>query len=303
REVLGEHVHQKGSLVHPEHLRFDFTHFQKVTRRELDMVEKIVNRKIRECIPLEIEIRDIEEAKKEGAVALFGEKYGDKVRVVSINNYSKELCGGTHLDYTGEIGFFKITSESSIAAGIRRIEAITGERAERYVKLLENEIDEIVLQLNTPKSSVLEKLEKILSENKHLNIQIRKIKVKSTGSAFDRLVQQAVVINGVKVVIARVKTSNPEEMRQMGDQLKNKMKTGIGVLIANIADKVVILTIVTKDLLSKDSKYHAGRIAGKIAEIVGGRGGGRPDMAMAGGKDVGKIDEALKKVPEIIKTL
>ena len=300
REVLGEHVQQKGSLVNSEHLRFDFTHFQQLTKRELDLVEKIVNAKIRECIALKTEFKNIDEAKKAGAIALFGEKYDEQVRVVSIGDYSMELCGGTHLNFTGEIGLFKITSESSIAAGIRRIEAITGEKAEQYVKLLEGEIDDIVRQLNAPKSSILERLEKIISENKQLHLQLRKIKFKSAGSTLDRLIQQAIKVNGVKVVAAKVKASSTEEMRQIGDQLRDKIKSGIGVLVSEIENKVSILAIVTKDLTDK---YHAGKIVGKVAEIVGGRGGGRQDMAMAGGKDISQIDEAIKKVPEILKNL
>lgn len=300
REILGKHIQQKGSLVSPDHLRFDFTHFQQVSQRELVLIERIVNRKIRECIPLKIEIKEIEEARKEGAIALFGEKYDENVRVVSIGDYSKELCGGIHLNFTGEIGFFKITSESSIAAGIRRIEAITGFAAEKYVKILEDEIDEVVRHLNTPKKSALDKLEKIISENKELHLKIKAFKIKSAGNRLDELIQNAIKVNNIDLVVAKVKVSSPNEMRQLGDQLRNKLHSGIGVLISNISGKVAILTIVTKDLTNK---YHAGRIAGKIAEIVGGKGGGRPDMAMAGGKDVSKIDEAVKQVKEIIKEI
>jgi len=298
REVVGDHVQQKGSLVNSEHLRFDFTHFQQVTKRELDFVEKIVNQKIRECIPLQTEYKNIDDAKKEGATALFGEKYDAEVRVVSIGDFSKELCGGTHLNFTGEIGFFKITSESSIAAGIRRIEAINGERAENYVKVMEEEFDEIGRFLNTPQFKVMEKMKKILSENKELHLKIRNFRIKSSGSKMDELIKHALLINNIKVVSAKIKVSDPNEMRQIGDQLRDKLKSGIGVLIAESNGKVGILTIVTKD---QTNKYHAGKIAGKIAEIVGGKGGGRPDMAMAGGKDISKIEEAIKKVPEIIK--
>jgi len=298
RDVLGDHVQQKGSLVHPDHLRFDFTHFQQVNRKELDIIERAVNTKIRECIALETEIKGIDEARQDGAMALFGEKYGENVRVISIGDYSKELCGGTHLRFTGEIGLFKITSESSIAAGIRRIEAITGEKAERYIKLIEDEIDEIGRQLSAPASGVMDKIEKMIAENKKLHIQMKAIRVKSAGSVLDDMILKAIDMNGVKLVIAKVNIPNPGMLRQIGDQLKDKLKSGIGVLFTDAGGKVSILTIVTKDLTDK---YHAGKIIGKVAELVGGKGGGRPDMAMAGGKDVNKIQTAMNKVKEIIR--
>ena len=247
-----------------------------------------------------MEVKSIEDAKKEGAVALFGEKYGETVRVVNMGSYSKELCGGTHLRFTGEIGLFKITSESSIAAGIRRIEAITGVKAEKYVKILENEIDEIGRQLNAPSSSVIEKINKMISENKKLHVQLKTIRVKSAGNILDQLVQKAIDIDGTKVVLAKINIQNPGMMRQIGDQLRDKLKSGVGVLFAEVDGKVSILAIVTKDLTNK---YHAGKIIGKVAELVGGKGGGRPDMAMAGGKNADKIVEAIKKVPEIIREL
>ena len=300
KSVLGEHIQQKGSYLHPDHLRFDFTHFKQVSRHELDIIERAVNEKIRECLLVKTEVKSIEDAKKEGAVALFGEKYGETVRVVNMGSYSKELCGGTHLRFTGEIGLFKITSESSIAAGIRRIEAITGVKAEKYVKILENEIDEIGRQLNAPSSSVIEKINKMISENKKLHVQLKTIRVKSAGNILDQLVQKAIDIDGTKVVLAKINIQNPGMMRQIGDQLRDKLKSGVGVLFAEVDGKVSILAIVTKDLTNK---YHAGKIIGKVAELVGGKGGGRPDMAMAGGKNADKIVEAIKKVPEIIREL
>ena len=300
KSVLGEHIQQKGSYLHPDHLRFDFTNFKQVDRHELDIIERAVNVEVRKCMSVITELKSIKDAKKEGAVALFGEKYGETVRVVSIGDYSKELCGGTHLKYTGEIGLFKITSESSIAAGIRRIEAITGVQAEKYVKILEDEIDEIGRQLNTPSSSVIEKINKMINENKKLHVQLKTIRVKSAGNTLDQLIQKAIDIDETKVVIAKINIQNPGMMRQIGDQLRDKLKSGIGVLFAEVEGKVSILIIVTKDLTNK---YHAGKIIGKVAELVGGKGGGRPDMAMAGGKNSNKILETIKKVPEIIKNL
>ncbi|MDP8202926.1 MAG: DHHA1 domain-containing protein, partial [Candidatus Tenebribacter mawsonii] len=300
KRVLGEHIQQKGSYLHPDHLRFDFTHFKQVSRHELDIIERAVNAEIRRCLPLKTEVMDIEKAKKEGAVALFGEKYGETVRVVSIGEYSKEFCGGTHLKFTGEIGLFKITSESSIAAGIRRIEAITGVKAEQYVKILEDEIDEIGRQLNAPAASVIDKINKMVSENKKLHVQLKTIRVKSAGNTLDQLVQKAVNIDGTKVIIAKINIQNPGMLRQIGDQLRDKLKSGIGVLFAEVGGKVSILVIVTKDLTNQ---YHAGKIIGKVAELVDGKGGGRQDMAMAGGKSIDKIIGAINKVPEIIKDM
>jgi len=300
KDVLGDHIQQKGSYLHPDHMRFDFTNFKQVEKYELDIIERAVNEKIRECLPVKTKVMNIEDAKREGAVALFGEKYGEIVRIVSIGDYSKEFCGGTHLKYTGEIGLFKITSESSIAAGIRRIEGITGVKAEKYVKILEDEIDEIGHQLNTPSASVLEKINKMISENKNLHVQLKTIRIKSAGNILDQLVQKAVEIEGTKVIIAKINIQNTEMLRQMGDQLRDKLKSGIGILFAEIDGKVSILAIVTKDLTNK---YHAGKIVGKVAELVGGKGGGRPDMAMAGGKNANKINEVINKIPKIIRNL
>lgn len=298
KEVLGEHVNQKGSAVHPDHLRFDFTHFKQVSERELRLIEQVVNEKIRANMSLETKIMDIDEAKKSGATALFGEKYGDTVRVVSIGDYSRELCGGTHLKNSGEIGILKITSESSIASGVRRIEAVTGDKAEKLFYQLEDQIQDISKILNVPETTVIDKIEKLLKENKQLHDKLKTISAKSAGNILDQMIEKAIIIDDVKVVIAEIKVDNQNEMRQIGDQLKDKLHSGVGILIAKIDEKVGLLAIVTKDLIPK---FHAGKIVGKVAQIVDGRGGGRPDMAMAGGKNSELIPAAIKEIPNIIK--
>lgn len=298
RQVLGEHIQQKGSYVNQEHLRFDFAHMQQTTKRELQMIEKIVNEKIRECLTISKEIKDIETAKQEGALALFGEKYGDVVRVVSMGDFSKEFCGGTHLDYTGQIGFFKIISESSIAAGVRRIEAATGDNAEKIINNQDDMLSEIARLLHSNQTDVTEKVEKILEDNKSLQKEIESLQQKAAGSQLDDIVNNAETVNGIKAVISRIKIKSSKDMRGIGDQLRDKMKSGVGVLIADVDDKVSILVIVTKDLTKT---YKAGNIVREIASVVGGKGGGRPDMAQAGGKDASKIDEALSKARSIIE--
>ncbi|MCF7918430.1 MAG: alanine--tRNA ligase [Candidatus Cloacimonetes bacterium] len=297
RQVLGEHIQQKGSYVHPDHLRFDFAHFQQMSKRELDMVENIVNEKIRECLPVTKESKDIETARQEGAIALFGEKYGDIVRVVSVGEFSKEFCGGTHLDYTGQIGYFKIISESSIAAGVRRIEATTGDNAEKIIKQEDEVLTEAGRLLHSNRQDIIEKLEKLLDENKLFQKEIEALQQKAAGGQLDELVQKAETINGIKTVISRIKINSTKDMRGIGDQLRDKLKSGIGVLVAAVDDKVSILVIVTSDLTGR---FQAGKIIGEVAAEVGGKGGGRPDMAQAGGKDIDRIDMALEKARGMI---
>lgn len=298
REILGEHVHQKGSLVHPDHLRFDYTHFKQTTTEELNFIAKIVNRKIRENILLKVETKPLEKAKNEGAMALFGEKYDEQVRVVSVGDFSRELCGGTHLESTGEIGFFKIISESSIASGIRRIEAITGVKAEEYVNSLQDELQEMTRLLKVPLRDLPDKTQKLLQENKELQKEIDKIQMKHASSAIEEMLAQAKKVDGVKIISARVTLDDQNKMKELGDRIREKIKSGIAVLIAEIDNKVSILTIVTNDLTDR---IQAGRIVAEVASIVGGRGGGRPDMAMAGGKEVKKIDEAVIKASQIVE--
>jgi alanyl-tRNA synthetase len=300
KEIVGEHVQQKGSMVSADNLRFDIAHYQQITPRELRLAEQLVNRQIRACLVVSTELKDIEEAKKAGAVALFGEKYGETVRVVSIGEYSMELCGGTHLQNTGEIGLCKIVSETSIAAGVRRIEAITGESAEKYVQHLEDELDEIACQLSAQRTSISEKIQKIMEENKQAHLEMQKLRSKEANLLIQQLVNQAKIYSGIALVKAKVEVANPNELREMGDLLKQKLVSGIGVFFSEDSGKVSILTIVTKDLTKQ---FHAGKIAGELAIIVGGKGGGRPDMAMAGGKDTEKIGLALESVESILAKL
>ncbi len=300
RDVLGDHVQQKGSLVHPYYLRFDFTHFKAMSPREISLVERLVNDKVRACFPVTTRKMQLEAARKEGAMALFGEKYEEDVRVVSIDQFSKELCGGTHLDYTGEIGLFKITTETSSAAGVRRIEAITGTQSEDYVKRLEAEKEDIQALLNVPAGKSIQKLQSLLEEHKAMQQEIQSLQMKASGDVVSNLVGKAIEINGVKVACGAVPAENSGLMRDIGDQLRGKIGSGIGVLFADIDGKVSLIVIVTQDLIKR---AHAGKIAGKVAELVGGKGGGRPDMAMAGGKDVEGIPAAIEKVPAIIEEM
>ena len=298
RTVLGSHVQQKGSLVDSKGLRFDFTHFNGLTQAEIDQVEDLVNSQIRRNSKVNVVVKSIEEAKESGAMALFGEKYGDEVRVVSVADFSLELCGGTHVKYTGEIGSFKILSESSSAAGIRRIEAISGDKVIAYLRNQEQ-------MLNTVKSLVLandknieEKIEKVLEENRDLKREVEELKAKQGSNVVNELINNANLYEGFTLVISEVKVENSNDLRTLGDQLKDKLKSGIGVLVAKLEDKVSLLTVVTPDLTKQ---YHAGKIVGQLATILGGKGGGRPDSAMAGGKDIYKISAALSSVPKILK--
>ncbi|HPM03707.1 MAG TPA: alanine--tRNA ligase, partial [Candidatus Cloacimonadota bacterium] len=241
RQVLGDHVQQKGSLVAANHLRFDFTHIQGMSDEEIDKVEEIVNTEIRKSTPLNIQVMDIDSAKEAGATALFGEKYGDQVRVVSVPGFSKELCGGTHLQNTGQAGYFKILSESSSASGIRRIEAVTGHQAELYVKQLKNSLLEIAQLLNVPEKMIFEKIEKMMAEQKVLVQEIDALKRKSAGNLIADLLNNALTINGIKVIVSKVSVQNQEDLKIMGDQIKDKMGSGISILLADLEDKAAMI--------------------------------------------------------------
>ncbi len=300
RSVLGSHVQQKGSLVDNKGLRFDFTHFNGLTPQEITQVEDIVNAQIRSNNKVSVEVKSIEEAKESGAMALFGEKYGDEVRVVSVADFSMELCGGTHVKSTGEIASFKILTESSSAAGIRRIEAITGDKVMEYLRNQEGKLDTIKALVNANDKNIEEKIEKLLDESRELKREIEELKAKEGSSIINDLIAKAEIIDDITLVVSEVKVDNPNDLRTLGDQLKDKLKSGIGVLIARFEDKVSLLTVVTPNLTKS---YHAGKIVGQLAAILGGKGGGRADSAMAGGKDLAKIPEAIKVAKNLIKMI
>lgn len=289
REVLGKHVQQSGSYVGPDRLRFDFTHFEKVKPDELEKIEKIVNDKILQNLPMKHH-RDtpFEEAKKMGAMMFFGDKYGDKVNVVQFGDYTMEFCGGTHVHNSSQMGLFKIISESSIASGVRRIEAVTGKGVEEYIKKQEGRLQKSEDRIN-----------ELLEEKKKLEKEIAKLQLEEKLGGIDNIISNPEEVNGLNLYKGKVEVTGMDELKSMGDELRNKMKSGVGLLIAQVEDKVQMVCVVSDDLV-KDKKVMAGKIVGKVAKLVGGGGGGRPHMATAGGKDVNKIDEALDQFGEIV---
>ena len=298
KSVLGDHVKQSGSLVTPERLRFDFTHFSPITPEELSTIEKIANEEIRANSPLNTEMLERAEAIKTGAVALFGEKYGDTVRVVTIGSFSKELCGGTHVRATGEIGLLKITAETGIAAGVRRIEAVTGPEAFTLFQVQEMRLAKLASLLKVPAENLETKIEKLLSAGKDLEKEVSRLTAKMGLSDIDNIIKNAKSVGGTKVVVSRVVLDSPKTLREMGDRIRDKLGSGIVVLGGEYQGKAALLAMVSKDLTGK---YKAGNIIREVAALVGGRGGGRPDMAQAGGPDPDKLNEALEAVSEIIR--
>ncbi len=289
RTVLGTHVHQAGSYVGPDRLRFDFTHFAKLSADEISQIEMIVNEQLRRNLPL-FHHRDIpfEEAKKMGALMFFGDKYGDKVNVVQFGDFTMEFCGGTHVHNSSEIGLFKILSETSIASGVRRIEAVTGAGVEKYIQSQSEQI----------KSSE-QKIEELFDIKKKLEKEIAELRMKDKLDQLDHILSLSSKEKGVNVFKGKVLADNMDELKSFGDEMRNKMKSGVGVLISQIDEKVGIVAVVSDDLI-KDKKLSAGKIVGELAKLVGGGGGGRPHLATAGGKDVGQIVTALSKVERIV---
>jgi alanyl-tRNA synthetase len=296
RIVLGDHVKQSGSVVSPERLRFDFTHFDAMQYDEIKRVEDLINEKILEDIPVKTDIMKIDEATKTGAVALFDEKYGETVRVVSVDDFSKELCGGTHCKATGEIGPCVILSEGSVASGIRRIEAVTGKSAFDYLKHKETELDSIKGLLKSERP--LEKVEKLLNDIKSMEKEIQKLKTGSAKDIISEALKEAHELDGVKVVKIRQDGLNPTELRLLADNIKERLKSGIIVVSSVIDSQAAIVCMVTKDM--KD-RYNAGEIVKSISIIAGGKGGGKPEMAQGGTKDIEKLDNALESLYDIIK--
>jgi alanyl-tRNA synthetase len=293
RNVLGTHVNQKGSLVNPERLRFDFAHFEAVTAAELKQVEEMVNTQIRRNHQLKTAVMGIDEAKEQGAMALFGEKYDNEVRVVTMGDFSIELCGGTHVGRTGDIGLFKITSEGGIAAGIRRIEAVTGAAAMAYVAEQQAQLDKAASLLKSDSASVVVKLKAQLDKVKQLEKEMSQLKDKLAAAASADIAGEAIDLNGVKVLVKKLEGADPKSLRGLQDELKQKLNSAIIVLgIAN-EGKVNLIAGVSKDLVGK---VKAGELVAMVAQQVGGKGGGRPDMAQAGGTQPEKLDEALALV-------
>jgi alanyl-tRNA synthetase len=297
RRVLGDHVKQAGSFVASDRLRFDFTHFSALDDDTIWQIETLVNEEIRNNTPLTIEEMDAQAAQNEGAIALFEEKYGDRVRVVSIENFSKELCGGTHTKCTGDIGIFKILSEASIAAGIRRIEAITGKNAIEYVLQTTRTIHRLARVLKTRPNDLEDRIEQLIAKQKVLEKEIETLKERGISQESNQLAEALKIVNGIPVLAKVVTTKTPAALRDLADRASDRIKSGIIVLGCAVNSKALLVAVVTKDYLNR---YNAGKIIKKIAPIVGGGGGGRPDMAQAGGNKPEQLSEALKKVYEVV---
>jgi alanyl-tRNA synthetase len=300
REVLGDHVKQAGSLVGPERLRFDFTHFSPLEDKEIEAIELLVNKKIRENCQVTTQILNREEAIRDGATALFGEKYEDDVRVVSMADFSKELCGGTHVAYSGEIGLFKILSESGIAAGVRRIEALAGGLAFEHVQAAARREKEIGALLNAAGDEVVSKLQNLLKTNKSLEKKIAGLSTRLASSDLQSILANAQNIDGIQVVAARIPLDNPKTLREVGDKVRDNMGSGIALLGGDNNGKAALLAVVSKDLTGK---VKAGDLINRVAKTVGGKGGGRPDMAQAGGPMVDRLNEAIDSVPEVVREI
>ncbi len=299
REVLGDHVEQSGSYQDGERTRFDFSHGQAMTAEEIKKVEEIVNEKIAEDLPVETKIMSLEEARKTGAMALFGEKYGDTVRVVMVGDFSKELCGGTHVGHTGEIASFKILSESGVAAGIRRIEAITGRNVTAYYQDMEEKMNAVAKVLKTTPASLLERSEHLMAEMKALQSENESLKSKAAKDALGDVSNQVSEVKGVKLLATSVSGVDMNGLRDLGDQLKTKIGEGVIVLISDCDGKVNMVAMATEEAIAKGA--HAGNLIKGIAALVGGGGGGRPGMAQAGGKNPAGIGAAVAETTKVLE--
>jgi alanyl-tRNA synthetase len=298
RLVLGDHVKQAGSLVAPDRLRFDFTHFAPLTDRETEHIEELVNEQVWGNRALQIEVMDLDRALALGAMALFGEKYGERVRVVVVPDFSTELCGGTHVAATGEIGLFKLVSQGGVAAGVRRIEAVTGPGAFRHVRQEERVLADAAERIKARPLELLEKVDKLAGSARELEREVQRLQARLAAGTQERLLRQAVEVDGVRVVASVVDLRDPKGMRELGDRLRDQLGTGVVVLASHSGERVTWITMVTKDLAAR---LHAGRLARDLAKLTGGGGGGRPDVAEAGGKDPSRLPDALAKLPDLVR--
>jgi alanyl-tRNA synthetase len=297
RKVLGAHVQQKGSLVEPHRLRFDFAHFEPVTPQQLAEIEALVNEQVRLNHGADIRELPYEEAIAAGALAFFGDKYGDKVRVLKLGDFSTELCGGTHVGRSGDIGLFKIVAEGGIAAGVRRIEAVTGQGALDLVNANEAVLREVAGLVKANKDDVAAKVGQLVDRARSLERELSALRRKLASGSGRDILQEAQVVNGIKVLAARVDGADAKALRDTADQLKSKLGSGVVVLGAVEGDKVFLVASVTQDLAGR---LKAGELIKPVAERVGGKGGGRPDFAQAGGTKPDEVDAALALVPGLI---
>ncbi len=300
KDVLGDHVNQAGSLVTPDRLRFDVTHFEAITKEEIKLIEDKVNDAILEAYTINCENMNINEAKEKGAMALFGEKYGNDVRVVSMGDYSIELCGGTHLTNTSQIGMFKILSEGGVAAGVRRIEAITGRSVYNYLKEKEELISNVCSNLKVKEDTLALRVTSLLEENKNLGKELHDVKTKMSLQSMDSVLDSKIDANGVDLVCSKFEGMDMNTLKEVADSLRDKLVSGV-VVLANVADgKINFVVTATKDVIEKG--IHCGNIVKEISSIAGGKGGGRPNMAQAGAPDVLKVDDALNAASEVVKS-
>lgn len=299
--VLGNHVNQAGSIVLPDKLRFDFNHFQPMTQEELKQVEDIVNREVMKAIPVVTEEMSMAEAKASGAMALFDEKYGDQVRVLSVGEFSKELCGGTHVKNSGEIGLFRITSEAGIASGVRRIEAVTGFNAIKLMNERERMLDEVQELVKATKNDIVQKVAQHLQDEKALLKELEEMRKAQSLSFVDDLLSKKEEVAGMSLVLGEVMNIEASELRDLTEKILDKLQSGVVALGAKGEDKVSFSVMISKDLVKKG--LHAGKLIKEVASIAGGGGGGRPDMAQAGGKKPEKLEEALAKVSDLLQSM
>ncbi len=298
RDVLGDHVMQAGSYVDENYLRFDFNHFEAMTADEIRRVEDLVNEKVDSFLPIQMQEMPIEEAKKLGAMALFGEKYGDIVRVVSMGDYSIEFCGGTHLDNTGKIGGFKIISEYGVASGVRRVEAVTGSQVIRYLNDKLTLIDQTTAILKTTPKDLPKRAEQLLQDNRNLEKEIKSLKSSQIADSLDDIIASAKDVNGVKLITKKFTDTEVDQLREMSDAIKGTTNSVAMVFATVNGDKANLIVSLSEDLVSKG--YHAGKIIKEVAKVAGGGGGGKANMAQAGAKDITKLDAAFAKAEELI---
>jgi alanyl-tRNA synthetase len=297
--VVGSHVEQAGSLVTSDRLRFDFTHFSALTRDEISRVEAIVNDEIAKSLPVHTDIMTVEEAKKTGAMALFGEKYGDSVRVVTMGDFSKELCGGTHVSNTGSIMVLKIVSETGVAAGVRRIEALTAAGVFSYYSEIEDELNHAAKTAKTEPVNLAKRIETLQDEIKALQSENEKLKNKLAKDALGDVMDQVTEIKGVKLLAAKVPDVDMNGLRNLGDQLKDKLGDGVVILASAKDDKVNLIAMATDNAMAKGA--HAGNLIKELSVLVGGGGGGRPNMAQAGGKNPAGMDAVVEAAPKALE--